>query len=246
MDGEGQEEEKVKFQKRNVDLGSSQLLVVEGDDDAYLVGQIALLQARVSTDALVDGPGELVVQLPGLKSEEDGGDGHENGQGDEHGLDVVPEVLGDEGGGVQDVSSVFDLVELDGGIDQNAHVVHDQANDLNGVFQAQGVPDEEQLVDVAEHEDGKVGRDGAGLILDTLGGEVQLALEFAKDIAGRWLAGWRRRAGASTYASRASAMMAWPMAVSIKAHVHLVLGTYILGARRTGGGRVVGKPSRWW
>jgi hypothetical protein len=39
-------------------------------------------------------------------------------------------------------------------------------------------------------------------------------------------------------------MMIWKMAVSMKAHVHRVFGMYILGARRTGGGSVVGKPSR--
>jgi hypothetical protein len=39
-------------------------------------------------------------------------------------------------------------------------------------------------------------------------------------------------------------MMAWRMAVTMNAHVHLLLGMYILGARRTGLGSVVGKPSR--
>jgi hypothetical protein len=34
--------------------------------------------------------------------------------------------------------------------------------------------------------------------------------------------------------------------MTVKDQVHLVLGMYILGARRTGGGRVVGKPSRSW
>jgi len=50
---------------------------------------------------------------------------------------------------------------------------------------------------------------------------------------------------ASTYDSRASAIKAWKMAVNMNAHVQVVLGIYILGARRTGGGRVVGNPSRW-
>jgi hypothetical protein len=36
------------------------------------------------------------------------------------------------------------------------------------------------------------------------------------------------------------------MAVIMKAHVHLLLGIYILGVRRTGVGSVVGKPSRSW
>jgi hypothetical protein len=37
-------------------------------------------------------------------------------------------------------------------------------------------------------------------------------------------------------------MAAWPMAVSMKAHVQVLFGKYILGVRRTGGGSVVGKP----
>lgn len=40
-------------------------------------------------------------------------------------------------------------------------------------------------------------------------------------------------------------MQTWAMAVSMKAQVQRVLGMYILGGRRTGGGNVVGKPSRW-
>ena len=54
-----------------------------------------------------------------------------------------------------------------------------------------------------------------------------------------------RVAQRQTYDSRARAMPTWQMAVSIKAQVHRVFGTYILGGRRTTGGRVVGKPSRW-
>lgn len=49
-----------------------------------------------------------------------------------------------------------------------------------------------------------------------------------------------------SYDSSVRATIAWTTAMAIKAHVHLVLGMYILGARRTGGGRVVGKPSRSW
>jgi hypothetical protein len=42
------------------------------------------------------------------------------------------------------------------------------------------------------------------------------------------------------------AMTTWAMAVNMKAHDHLLVGMYILGARRTGLGSVVGKPSRSW
>lgn len=49
------------------------------DGRQYLVGQIAPLQSSVGTDALVDGPSELIVQLPCLKSKNDGSDRHKNG-----------------------------------------------------------------------------------------------------------------------------------------------------------------------
>jgi hypothetical protein len=50
----------------------------------------------------------------------------------------------------------------------------------------------------------------------------------------------------ATYDSRPMPTAAWTMAVTIKAQDHGVVGMYILGARRVGGGKVVGKPSRWW
>ena len=58
-------------------------------------------------------------------------------------LDVFPEILGNEAARVEVVSSVLDLVELNGGIDENADVVQDESNDLNGVLHAQSIPGEE-------------------------------------------------------------------------------------------------------
>ena len=109
----------------------------------YLVSQIAPLQSCVGTDALVDGPGELIVQLPCFEGENESRDSHQHGQSDEHRLDIVPEVLGDEAARIEVVGSVLDLIELDSGVDENANVVENETDDLNGVLHAQGIPGEE-------------------------------------------------------------------------------------------------------
>ena len=92
---------------------------------------------------LVNGPCKLVVQLPCFEGEDDGSDSHQNRQSDEHGLDVVPEVLGNEAARVEVVGSVLDLIELDSGVDENTDVVENESDDLNGVLHAQGIPCEE-------------------------------------------------------------------------------------------------------
>jgi hypothetical protein len=215
----------------------------------HLVRQITALEAQVSADVLVNGPSELVVQLPCDKGEDDGCEGHEGGHSDEHGLDVLPEVCGNKGLGEEDVGSIPDLIVLDAGVDENADIVDDDANDLNRVLHAQGVPDEEELVEVAEHEDGEVGGDGAALAADLVGLKVQVGAEAAEDIAVGGVSWWvlgQRGEKKATYDSRPMPTAACRMAVTIKAQDHRVVGMYILGARRVGGGKVVGKPSRWW
>jgi hypothetical protein len=89
----------------------------------YLVGQIALLQSRVCTDALVDSPSKFIVQLPCLKCEHESSDSHQDRQSDQHGLNLVPEIGGDKFLLVEVVGCVLDLVKLYGGVDENADVV---------------------------------------------------------------------------------------------------------------------------
>lgn len=48
----------------------------------------------------------------------------------------------------------FDLLHLNGTIDEKTDVVHDESNDLNGVFHAQGIPHEEKLIQEAENIEG--------------------------------------------------------------------------------------------
>lgn len=153
--------------------------------NAYLVGQVTPLQSQISTDVLVDGPRKFVVQLPCFKGKKDGGHSHQAGQGDQHRLDIGPELRFDESALVQLVGGVPDLVELDRSIDENTDVVDDETNDLNGVLQAQSIPDKPQLVEVTEHEDGEIRGNGAGFAVSVFGlAPVDAVLELAKDIAG--------------------------------------------------------------
>lgn len=196
----------------------------------------------------VDSPCKLIVQLPGDEGKDDGGYSHEDGQGDEHGLDLGPEIIRDEVVLVQGLDRIPDLILLDGGIDENANVVDDESDDLNGVFHAQSIVYEYQLVDVSEHEYGEISGDGAGFIMDIVDVLCEAALESAEYITRRQRRvskglGWDE---VGTYASRPRATTTWTRVVSRKAQVHFVDGMYILGVRRTGGGSWVGKPSRWW
>lgn len=150
---------------------------------------------------------------------------------------------------VESLDGIVNLVELDASVDEDAKVVKDQTDDLNGVLHAQGIVDKQHLVNVAEHEDGKVGRDGAGLIEAVGDLIVKRMLELCKDISAaqsQSAGGMVAKRRTITYDSRARATTAWTTAVMRNSHVHFVLGMYILGVRRTGGGSCVGKPSRWW
>jgi hypothetical protein len=158
---------------------------------AYLVGEITPLQAQISADVLVDGPCKLVVQLPCFKGKEDGRKCHQAGQGNEHGPDILPKLARDKAALAQLIGGIFDLVVLDRSVDENADVINDEADDLNRVLQAQGVPHQPQLVYVSKHEDGQIGGNGAGFTVNALGLPVDAVLKLAKDIAARSTLAWR-------------------------------------------------------
>lgn len=88
----------------------------------------------------------------------------------------------------QRFDSIVDLVGLDGGIDKNAEVIYDEPDDLNSVFLGEGVPDQGELIDVAEHEDGEIGGDGAGLIV-VINILLESVLESGEDVPRIWSAG---------------------------------------------------------
>jgi hypothetical protein len=158
---------------------------------AYLVGEITPLQAQISADVLVDGPCKLVVQLPCFKGKEDGRKCHQAGQGNKHGPDILPKLARDKAALAQLIGGIFDLVVLDRSVDENADVINDEADDLNRVLQAQGVPHQPQLVYVSKHEDGQIGGNGAGFTVNALGLPVDAVLKLAKDIAARSTLAWR-------------------------------------------------------
>jgi hypothetical protein len=135
---------------------------------------------------LVDGPRKLVVQLPSLKCKQKGRKGHQTRQGNQQRADLWPKRGQHEVLAPQALCGVLDLVKLDGGIDEDAEVVDDETDDLNRVLEAQGVPYEPEFVQIAEHEYGEVGGDGARLVLvGVLGLRMDRVLIPCEDIAAR-------------------------------------------------------------
>jgi hypothetical protein len=198
----------------------------------------------------VDGPCELVVEFPSKESKHNRHNSHDNGQSNQHRLDFLPEMREDKGRFIECGNGLLDLIELNGSIDENADIVQDEPDDLNCVLESQGVVYKNNLVDETKHEDGEVCGDGARLFV-LFDGYIweQTRLECAKDISTRVLViGFAAESSMDsvTYASKLRAMTSCTSDAIIKDHVHFVEGIYILGARRTTGGSVVGKPSRSW
>jgi hypothetical protein len=197
---------------------------------------------------LVDSPRKFVVQFPGNESEDKRCDGHENGMGDQLDADLLPNIVfDDEAVRLEDGDGIVNLVELDTSIDEDADVVKDESNDLNGVLLAQGIIYKNKLVDEAEHEDGEVRGDGARLVVVLRNVVAQARLEFCKDISAqsRSACDGGRVSDGATYDSRVRAMMAWMMAVNMKAHVHRVLGIYCNAVSNKASSRTGNAPSSW-
>lgn len=150
---------------------------------SYLVGQITPLQSQIGADVLVDGPRELVIQLPGLEGENNGSSSHQTWESNQHGSHIRPEVLLDSA--FEHASSIPDLIELDGGVDEDTDVVDNETDDLNSVLQPQGVPYKPELVEVPKHEHGEVGGNCASFTVRADDGPVDAGLELAKDISVR-------------------------------------------------------------
>lgn len=124
MDGKAEEEEEVEFQEGDVDLED----------------EVAALHAQIGGDVLVDGPREFVVEFPRDEGQTDGSEAENGGDGDEIWSSTVPDVatlFGEAHGDVRD------LFHLDCAVDEQADVVDDETDDLNGVLQSQAVPDED-------------------------------------------------------------------------------------------------------
>lgn len=143
MDGESQEEEEIELEDRDINL----------------VLEISALHSQVGRDSLVDGPGKLIVQFPGAAGQENGADCQNDRYGDQERLGIGPDVLADEIIFGQLEDGVSDLIHLNGAVDEKTAVVHDQPNDLNGIFHAQGIPYEQQLIEKAKNVQGEEGRD---------------------------------------------------------------------------------------
>lgn len=80
----------------------------------------------------------------------------------------------------------FDLVDLDRRVDQQGQVGDANTNDLNGILEAEGVPNEQQLVKETEDEERQEGRNGlvlgSGVGVCRIHLRGQMSLELGEDI----------------------------------------------------------------
>jgi hypothetical protein len=123
-----------------------------------LIGKVSPLQAKVCTDMLVNGPCKLVIEFPCDKCKQNGTQTHDTGQCDKIGAYMFPKMWLNEIVDIQRRYGVADLVKLNSGVDEKSDVVEHETYDLNRVLEAECIPNKNQLVDEAEHENGKIGR----------------------------------------------------------------------------------------
>ena len=149
---------------------------------AHLICEVSALHSQISADVFIDGPGKLIVEFPGHDHHQQGAHGDHDGNDDQEGLSFAPHVGVDGTVDGQVGDGIFDLLDLHGSIDQKTEIAHTDSDDLDGVFQSEGVVDEHQLVDETETVEGQEGRDGfrGG---DGVGLGIDLKLEVGKDIA---------------------------------------------------------------
>lgn len=161
LDGKAKEKEEIELQQSDVNL----------------VGEVATLHAQVRADVLVDGPRELVVQLPRDKGHQKGSKGDDTRNDDQERLGLGP----DDGANLvhvrQNGYGILNLSHLNSAVDQETEITRAQPDDLNGVFHLQCVIHQDQLIDEPETVESEEGRDGSrgrtriGLLLNLKVGE---------------------------------------------------------------------------
>lgn len=110
----------------------------------------------------VNSPRKLIVQLPGDETHDDREECNNNGNRHQKWSNILPDIIF-----LQDIAPEFEsfdspvnLVELDCSIHQHTNIVDAESDDLNGVFESQRIPDEDQLIQETEDEECEVCWDG--------------------------------------------------------------------------------------
>jgi hypothetical protein len=209
LDGKAKEKEEIELQQSDVDL----------------VGEVATLHAQVRTNVLVDGPRELVVQLPRDKGHQERSKSDDARNDDQKWLGLGP----DNGANLvhvrQDGYGILNLSHLNGAVNQETEITRAQSDHLNGVFHTECVIHQDQLVDKPETVESEEGGDGPrrrtriGLLLNLKVGENvtrrdrQISIGFRFGPQGA-------HSKASTYHSRPSVTNVWTRVTMAKDQVH--------------------------
>lgn len=149
----------------------------------------SLLHAIICSNVLQNIPRKFLVQFPCNKRHTHGHEADDGGNRDEKRLQFGPEFLrGDIGIKSpvtrQDVDGHLNLIHLKGSVDQHSQVGNADTNDLNCVFHAKGVPNDDQFVQETKDEESQEGRDGLVLRLNLVNIDLlaQTGLELGKHV----------------------------------------------------------------
>jgi hypothetical protein len=122
---EAKEKKEIELEESNVNLGISRQyfsaeVMREWQYQTHLINQISPLQAQIGANLLVNGPREFIVQLPRDEAKNDRAQSNDTRQCNKVWLNFRP-VLGFNKVLLLEVGSrIFDLVDLDGGVDEYA------------------------------------------------------------------------------------------------------------------------------
>lgn len=119
----------------------------------------SFLHTIICTNVLQNIPGKFLIQLPRDECHANSCQSNDAGNRDEKCLDFRPE----DGGSnsllesivpSQNANGHLDLVNLKGSINKKSQVGDADANDLNSVFRAQGIPNNDELVQETKDDEG--------------------------------------------------------------------------------------------
>ena len=118
----------------------------------YLESQIPPLEPQIGGDVLINCPGEFVVKLPCHTTEEDCAESNDARTCQEEPVQFVPNAIIYLRSSVavnilsEPIDGLFHLRNLYARVDDHAHVIEAQADDLNCVLRAQRIVNQDQLV----------------------------------------------------------------------------------------------------
>jgi hypothetical protein len=176
LNDEAEEEEEIELEQSDVNL----------------VVKESLLHAIISTDVLENIPSILLVDLPRKEAHDKSSKGNDGGDSHEVRLHIMPKLccrhFRSEGVlFTENIKGLFNLIDLNGGVNHEGEVGEADTDDLNGVLLTKSIPNDNKCVKESENKERQESRNSLVLRLNFGVGVMitKVDLEFTKDVS-RW------------------------------------------------------------